>query len=519
MKRIEQRQYAPASGRQTLRVFKTLRVSATLPGWASLAALGGLSVAVVWVGLVWPYNLFALRLAPLVNIAKLTRGQPVAQARFVLTLAALSAAYYLAWRVCRAGGRDAGSRRAMWLALAGSLLALNVLMVWLYPVGAADIFDNIARGRITAHYGGNPFYDVPRAYPRDLFRYYVAWPWATSAYGPLWELMAAATSRLAGESRLANVLAFKGLGLLFYAASAWLVARLLRARAPERALQGVCLFAWNPLVIYETAGNGHNDIVLVFFVLLALWALDRRRYTAAVLALVAGALVKFIPIVLVPIVAAAAWRALPSRRRLGFAAATLGLSAALAAALTAPFWRGGDMLALERRSTLFTASLPAVAQVNLAPALGVEASQRVVAGLALLATAAVVARQTWRAWRDPGWQAPIRASAHVLLFYLLFTCLWFQPWYALWPLALAALLPEGALARTIVLLSYAAAWKTIIFDYFIFRAGPLPPLAWRETLLGPATLGLAWVYVAFRAARRQARRAAARARPAWRLAA
>ena len=468
------------------------------PPWLVLAGLGGLSTGVLWLGLVQPFNLFALRMVPLRNIANLSRGNLGAQVGLVLTLAALSGLYYLAWRVCRSGGRTPAGRRTLWLALAGSVLALNGFMLWLYPIGAADVFDNIARGRITAVYGGNPFYETPRVYPRDPFRYYVAWPDVTTAYGPLWELLAAGTSRLAGDGKLTNVLAFKGLGLVFYAGSAWLIAILLRERAPERALQGVCLFAWNPLVIYETAGNGHNDIVMVFFVLLAFWALQRQHFTGAVLALLAGGLTKFVPIMLLPIIVAVALRTLPPRRWARFLILTALSGALLIVATGAPFWRGGDMLALVRRSTLFTTSLPAIVQANLQPALGLKPSQHTVAALAGMLTAAMVLRQTWRTWRVPHGLAPLQASARVLLFYLLFTCLWFQPWYALWPLALAALLPEGTLGRTIVLLSYAVAWKAIFFDFFIFRSGALPPLAWREMLLAPATLGLNWFYLGLR---------------------
>jgi hypothetical protein len=92
------------------------------------------------------------------------------------------------------------------------------------------------------------------------------------------------------------------------------------------------------------------------------------------------------------------------------------------------------------------------------------------------------------------------------LFYLLFTCLWFQSWYTLWPLALAAILPEGEMGRIAVLLSYSALWKTIIFDYFIYRGGPLPPRLWRETWLGPATLGVTWSYGAYAFARKMRHR-------------
>lgn len=480
------------------------------PAWLRLSLLGGLSVGVMWLGLVQPYNLFALRLLPLRSIPQLTADRPLAQAGFVLTLAALSGLYYLAWRVCRpaldllgSAGPASPSRRSVWVALAGSLLALNGMMLWLYPIGAADVFDNIVRGRITAVHGGNPFYDLPSDYPRDRFRYYAAWPGATSAYGPLWEALAAGAARLGGDDRLTTVLVFKGLGLLAYAGSAGLIALILRRRAPDRMLQGVCLFAWNPLVLYETAGNAHNDIFLAFFILLAVWALQRRFFTLAVLGLVCGTLVKFIPVLLLPLALAYSLRRLTTgRARLHFLASSAVVGAAVVVVTVAPFWRGGDFFALARRTTLFTASLPAVAQVHLEPLLGRAASQRSVAGLAAGLLVVVVAYQTGRVWRAPDWLAPVRAATHVLLFYLLLACLWFQPWYTIWPLALAALLPEGAVARTVVLLSYAAAWKAIFFDFFIYRGGPLPPAVWRETWLAPATLGLVWLYVAYRIGRR-----------------
>ncbi len=491
--------------------------SLALPAWLCLSVLGGLSVAVAWLGLVRPYNLFVLRLLPLRSIPQLTAGQPLAQAGFVLTLAALSGLYYLAWRVCRparaegplwvvllgSAGPASPSRRPVWLALVGSLLALNGMLVWLYPIGAADIFDNIVRGRVTAVQGGNPFYDSPSDYPRELFRYYSAWPTSTRAYGPLWEVLAAGAARLAGDDRLLNVLVFKGLGLLAYAGSAGLIALILRRHAPNRMLQGVCLFAWNPLVLYETAGNGHNDIVLAFFILLGVWALQRRFFTLAMLGLVCGTLVKFIPVLLLPLALAYSLRVLTTwRSRLLFLAGSGLVGTALVLLTVAPFWRGGDLFALAQRTTLFTASLPALVQVNLEPLLGLPVSQQAVAGLAAFLLVVVVVTQAWRVWRHPQWPAPVQASTHVLLFYLVFVCLWFQPWYTIWPLALAAILPEGAVARTVVLLSYAAAWKTIFFDFFIIRGGPLPPAAWRETWLAPATLGLVWLYVAYRILRR-----------------
>jgi len=308
-----------------------------------------------------------------------------------------------------------------------------------------------------------------------------------------------------GDDPTANLLGFKLVGLVFYIGCLACIARILKRHAPERTLQGVCLFAWNPLVIYETAGNGHNDITLAFFIILGVDMLLQQRFTLASLALTAGALVKFIPLLLLPIVLIAGLRAIPTWRKRTIFLAITGLAcAALIVLAYLPFWHGGDPLALTRRAGLFTTSLPALIQVNLAPFLGDTGSKQIISQVAFALTGVVALFQAWLVWRQPSytWSLPARAITSVLLFYLLVTCLWFQPWYVIWPLALAAVLPEGPLARTTVLLSYAALWKFILFNFFLVPTGKLPPRQWRETILGPATLGIVWLYAGYLSIRR-----------------
>lgn len=453
-----------------------------LVGLASLVVYG-------W-GLIRPFNLFTLDLKPDRSIYEITAANPLLRPSLILTIALLAGLYYLAWRLCRRQ-----ESRALWIALFSSVLLINLAMLWLYPIGAADVFDNIMRGRITAEYGGNPFYDLPNRYPHDPFYDLTGWHRTPSAYGPLWERLAAVTARLAGDGLLANVPAFKLLSLLFYAACIPLIAAILRRHAPQRALEELCLFALNPLVIYETAGNAHNDIVMAFWILLGVYCLTNGRFTLATLALTAGALVKFIPILLVPVVVIAALRLLPGwKSRLRFLVVT-GLACALLIALAyASYWRGGDPLSLERRNQLFTSSLLTLAYLQLEDHWGSEASKEIVARMALALTVVVVVAAVWRTWVEKDWLSPIRAMHFILLFYLLFTCLWFQSWYVLWPLALAAILPEGEAGRTTVLLSYVVFWKFIIFDFFLRGAGPIPPLMARESILGPATLGIVCLY-------------------------
>lgn len=72
---------------------------------------------------------------------------------------------------------------------------------------------------------------------------------------------------------------------------------LLARLAPPR---NVLLYAWNPLVLVETAGQGHTEALLVPLLLAALWAVRRRHGGIASLAIAGAGLVKIYPFALGP---------------------------------------------------------------------------------------------------------------------------------------------------------------------------------------------------------------------------
>ena len=136
------------------------------------------------------------------------------------------------------------------------------------------------------------------------------------------------------------------------------------------ALAGVLLLAWNPVVLYEAWGNGHNDIIMVFWVLLA-----------------AGLI---------------AWRQLPdmrSRQRYLLASAAGGALLVLLAYW--PLWQGTQVLSFTRRLDLFTTSLPAVIYQLSIPRLGETRAASLISDIALLLTFAFALWQGWRAARNP----------------------------------------------------------------------------------------------------------------------
>jgi rSAM/selenodomain-associated transferase 1 len=163
----------------------------------------------------------------------------------------------------------------------------------------------------------------------------------------------------------------------------------------------------------------------------------------------------------------------------------------------APFWDGPDTLDIERRQKLFTTSLPAIGKVLLETRLDREGAATLVSRVAAGLTALFALWQASKAWRDRTWLGFTRAAFHILMFYLLLTCLWFQSWYAVWPLGLAALLPPGHTARLGALFGMAVLSKPLIFGPHWLWIRPLPPELWRETRLGPTVLAVPWLYALF----------------------
>jgi hypothetical protein len=66
---------------------------------------------------------------------------------------------------------------------------------------------------------------------------------------------------------------------------------------PARAI----IFAWHPLLIFETAHSGHVESVYIAFIALAIWAWSRKSPALTGAALALAAAVKFYPALLLPV--------------------------------------------------------------------------------------------------------------------------------------------------------------------------------------------------------------------------
>jgi alpha-1,6-mannosyltransferase len=466
-----------------------------LPALA-LAALASFSGGVYWVALVRPYGLLTYVARPLLDLGKIGGYGRADGWHFALPLVALWLAYALAALIAP----HVRSGRALGALAGGGTVGAVAVLLWLYPITAADIF-NYALYGLAQHAGANPLVVPPRGVIGPPLLDYSAWPDHPSPYGPLWQGLAWLVTAVSGDRLLPGILLFKGLLAACHLLNAWLVARIADAIGDMRPGVAALLYGWNPLLLYETVGNGHNDIAMLTPLLLALLALAGRRDALAPPLVVLAALAKWVGALWLPVLALGwlpgAWRA---RRWRAIGAAGLGM-AVLVALCLGPFWAGGAALAgLRRQADLYTTSLGGLIMLELprrSPSIAPrELLDRVKGGALVFVALTILAARP----RDGGAREVARATFDVTLGYLLVGALWFQPWYlvplvGLAPLvgptrrALAAIYALGATGSYIV---YFYTWPAFGWD-----TDPLVIQRWAVGVAhGPVLLAVTTIAVA-----------------------
>lgn len=167
------------------------------------------------------------------------------------------------------------------------------------PEQSDDIYRYIWDGKLQ-HFDISPYTYAPDApvleqYHSEKLPRLVNFPHIKTIYPPAAQLLFRISYELSGE----NPTGMKFLFLLFAIGSIYLFYLILKLRGGDLRL--LIFFAWNPLLIMETAVNGHLDILMVFFLLLCLWLFYKNRLIFAGMALGMAVLSKLIPVIFVPL--------------------------------------------------------------------------------------------------------------------------------------------------------------------------------------------------------------------------
>jgi len=225
---------------------------------------------------------------------------------FMKVVFSQSAIYLLAaWIVIRARASTPTLLIAITFAV---LLRLSILFA--PPYLSDDIYRYVWDGRVQAA-GINPYRYIPAAPELAQLRDDTIYPkinrrdYAHTIYPPVAQLVFLLTTRISE-----SVVWMKITMLGFEAIAIWAIAQLLSLLGRPRQL--LLLYAWHPLVVWEFAGSGHLDAIVICFMALAFLAWQRKFNLGAGFLLACATLTKLFPLVLIPaLLKQGRWRIVP----------------------------------------------------------------------------------------------------------------------------------------------------------------------------------------------------------------
>jgi hypothetical protein len=300
--------------------------------------------------------------------------------------------------------------------------------IQLIPLGGPlllshDVYSYWAYARITSRHDSNPYVVAPARFPSDPATRAVApsWRGTTSVYGPAFTAFSIGVDKTTQSSETV-ALVFRTVAALAAIAATLLAAYVARRKAFAAAFVG-----WNPMLAVSFAGGGHNDALMLVLMLGALALASRRRDAAAGGLWMLAAAVKAPALFLLPL------QLVRSRRHFWAGCVVAGIAGSLAATLVF----GSNWLTIGR-----------LGHNEARYAIPVRLEQLGVPdrGAHLIAAAALVVGGLWLLRQALQGRTRLALGACLLVL----TTPWLLPWYATWPVALAAV-EEDAAAQVLAL--------------------------------------------------------------------
>lgn len=390
---------------------------------------------------------------------------------FVLALAVLTLAYVIGYGVALR------VREPRWgLAVLAASAVFITTMIPVFPGGAQDVYHNIADARTLWVYHQDPISTPPNAHPADpIVQQVVFWQDLTSSYGPVWYIVSGAPLPFAGSDLVKNVIGQKVLVSLFLLGTLGLVYLIVKERRPRSATAAMVLIGWSPLILWEIPGNAHNDVVMLFFAVAALYAIHRGAWQWAFPLLALGVGVKFIVALLGPILLVwLLWRRPRVDRRelivsLLYGGAILGL-------IYLPFFAASHSLAnTDALRNRYISSPASLTIAFLMQYTSLSQAMDLTRALALTLYGVLYLAVLWRA--RGGFEQLVQAAFWAILLTLAVPTWWFWPWYVVWLLPLAAIASSARLRAVALVLTTFVVITSVPYTQKFLGSEGINPMA------------------------------------------
>jgi hypothetical protein len=157
-----------------------------------------------------------------------------------------------------------------------TVLSVAVL-AFSYNAFSYDLFNYIFDAKIASFYHLNPYFYKATDFNGEPMLNFMRWTQRTYPYGPSWLVLTVPLTFIGMNYFLPTFFLFKVLMGLSFLGSCYLIYKISERIFPEHKLFNVAFFAFNPLVLIESLVSAHNDIPMIFFILLSIYLLLQKK--------------------------------------------------------------------------------------------------------------------------------------------------------------------------------------------------------------------------------------------------
>ncbi len=314
------------------------------------------------------------------------------------------------------------------------LIIFSLTLLFSAPIGPGDIYNYIFRAKIFTYYNQNPFLTAPANFPNDGLSQYIS-PLALSVpsiYGPLWMSLSLPLAKISGHNIFLGITLFKIFAIIFNFSCLFLIYKIVKLLNFKNRNLAILLYAWNPLILFEIINDGHNDIVMIFFILLSICFLLKEKYYFIMPALILAILIKYIAIIILPFIFLFLIK--KEKDRIKFIIINSITVLSIIVLSYAPFWHGWQTL----KGVLFQGGLINQNHLSLFPFLvSIFSDEALIIKISsyLIFALFYLYLLFFKFPKDN--KNLIRSVFFIFTGYVFIASVWLQPWYFVWIIPLA----------------------------------------------------------------------------------
>ena len=191
--------------------------------------------------------------------------------------------------------------------IAKFVLIIGIIFFIMLLLTSTDVFYYIGTGWSEAHYGINPYYTTVSEVLQQneeaktdeiLLKMQNTWSNQTIVYGPIWPFICKILSGLSMGNLTLALFIYKLFNLILHLVNTYLVHKITKGKNIF-----TLMYALNPLLLFDGITNVHNEMLVIFFILTALYFFIRKKNIfLTVIFFALATAVKYFAILLIPFI-------------------------------------------------------------------------------------------------------------------------------------------------------------------------------------------------------------------------